>query len=73
MKEGVSYLSLSRIQRPFYLWENSHSFSLEELTGSCVRLCRALLQSYHPLLTLVAGGKLSSFCFKSCSHVHGHF
>lgn len=27
-----------------------------------------LLQSAHPLLGLVAGGKLSPFCFKSHSH-----
>lgn len=73
MKEGDSCSNLSRIQRPFNLWESSHSFSLEELTGSVVRLCMALLQSDHPLLTLVAGGKLSYFCFKFCSRVRGHF
>lgn len=73
MKEGDSYSNLSRIQRPFNLWESSHPFSLEELTGSVVRLWMALLPSDHPLLIRVADGKLSSFCFKFCSRVCGHF
>lgn len=71
MKEGNSYLSLSRIQRPFNLWENLHSFSWK-----CLHFwfwCQVVYGSSTKLSPTAYSYCSLFFHFKSCSHVHGHF